>query len=100
LHESAKSRNSVQFISIIADEESSDETESHNLTFQVQPFPDEKKMTIGRSWHFAIGLGDKINEKDVYVIHSRDPLAMRQYSWEEEEDKTVTGFLPCHFLCM
>jgi hypothetical protein len=46
--------------------------------------------------HFALALGNKVGEEDIYEIHSADPLSIQRYNMREAS----FGYTPCHFLCM
>jgi hypothetical protein len=88
-------------VSTIMDDGECSDARHSILTSLLAPFPDNEKMTDGRSWlplHIAIGLGDEVKVEDVHKIYLHKPLVMHRYSFTENQIET--GFLPAHFLCM
>ena len=67
----------------------------------LRAFPDESKMTDGRSWlplHWAIVADDMgITEADVKLVYASDPTALQRYHLLDEG---VLGYTPAHLLCM
>ena len=68
-------------------------------------FPDENKMTDGRSWlplHWAVVADDKIvTQNDVKLVYISDPMAMQRCHHEGKcWDKSDMGYTPAHLLCM
>ena len=91
-------------------EEPDDATALSNF---VNTFPDNSKMTDGRSWmplHWtstAVGTpeGDLYGlvEEDIKLLYAMDPLALQRFhdSAEDREDNPdAHRFTPVHFLCI
>jgi hypothetical protein len=104
-HESAK--NKVYAAAIPTTMDDNGHGNHYILTFLLSPFPDKNKITDGRSWlplSFALALGDKIEEKDVRVLHSNNQLPMQRYNAIDTEmfytlKEKHQKYLPVHFFC-
>jgi hypothetical protein len=80
-HESAKNRVFTAAITMIMDDSESVDADPVLISL-LAPFPDKEKMTDGRSWlslHLALALGDKVDEKDVHLLYSQNPLVLQRY---------------------
>ena len=75
--------------------------ENNAVVRLLRSFPDEKKVTDGRSWlplHWAVVAGEMgITEADVKLVYASDPMAWQRhhlYGWE------MYGYTPAHLLCI
>jgi hypothetical protein len=98
-YESAKKRIFASAVSMILDEETPIESDQCVFSTLLASFPDKDKRADGRGWlpmHYAIALGNKVREEDIYEVHSADLLSIQRYNMRNQR----SGYTPCHLLCM
>jgi hypothetical protein len=98
-YESTKRRIFAAAVSLIIDGILN--SDQHIISSLLESFPDSGKRTDGRSWlplHFAVALGNEVDEEDIHKLYSNEPLAMRRYHLTEPTESGA--YTPGHYLCM